>query len=218
MMDVPTRAPLVLAVGVLIGTLTLPACIRSGSSDPAESARSSDSVTTETSVSLPRSATAEEAPPAPPSSNDTRSVKQQVADASMTARLKRALVRERSLRLFDFQPEVVDGHATIRGDVNTREQHRRAERVARTVDGIEAVTNKITVNGRPVSEADSSSATRAETTPRSEDSAPSVYYTVRKGDTLWEIAREHETSIRQLRSLNDLHSSSLHPGKRIRIR
>lgn len=221
MMDVPVRPRPVVGIGVLLVGLFVSACTFGGASEPAEDspeeAASVDTTATAVPASLPQPAATDQAPPAPPSSNDARSVAQQLSDASVEARIKRALVAERSLRLFDFRPEVIEGHAILRGDVNTRDQYRRAQRVARDVEGVEVVTNELTVEGQSVTD-DESSEAQAEASTESEEESTGVYYTVQRGDTLWEIARQHETSVRQLRSLNDLHSSSLNPGERIRVR
>jgi LysM repeat protein len=40
---------------------------------------------------------------------------------------------------------------------------------------------------------------------------------VRRGDTLWSIAHEYDTSAAALRRANDLRSSTIHPGQVIVI-
>jgi osmotically-inducible protein OsmY len=132
-----------------------------------------------------------------------RTVAERLEDASVAARVKQALVRVRVLRQFNFSPTVVRGHLTLRGEVDTREQYRRAERVATTVTGVTEVTNQVTVEGRAISE--------------SGDAAEAAYHTVRRGDTLTEIARAYGVSVQTLRSLNDL-SGTLQPGDRLRVR
>ncbi len=129
---------------------------------------------------------------------------QRLADASVAARAKQALARHRTLRRFDFSLSAVRGRLALRGDVDTREQYREAERVAAALDAVRAVANEVTVDGRPVTSADPSSAGPA-------------YHTVRRGDTLSEIARRYGVSVQQLRRLND-QTSSLRPGERIRVR
>lgn len=42
-------------------------------------------------------------------------------------------------------------------------------------------------------------------------------YVVKRGDTLWEIARRHETTVRQLIELNELRGSTIHAGEKIRV-
>lgn len=44
------------------------------------------------------------------------------------------------------------------------------------------------------------------------------YYSVRKGDTVYSIAKRHDLSVHELRELNDLSShTKLHPGQRLRV-
>jgi LysM repeat protein len=132
-------------------------------------------------------------------------VTQRLDDASVAARVKQALARNRSLRGFNFSPTVVHGHLVLRGDVDTRSQYRRAERAAAALRGVDEVTNRITVEGRRVSTGDNTTS----------DTAP-TYHRVRGGDTLWHIAREYEVSVERIRALND-DLSSLQPGDRIRV-
>jgi hypothetical protein len=42
-------------------------------------------------------------------------------------------------------------------------------------------------------------------------------YTVRKGDSLWSIARRHGTTVARLRAANGLRSSAVRPGRRLTI-
>ena len=45
-----------------------------------------------------------------------------------------------------------------------------------------------------------------------------TYYAVRKGDTLYSIARKHHLTVEELRDLNDLRARhKLHPGERLRV-
>ncbi|MBI4409743.1 MAG: LysM peptidoglycan-binding domain-containing protein [Gemmatimonadetes bacterium] len=43
-------------------------------------------------------------------------------------------------------------------------------------------------------------------------------YRVRRGDTLWDVARRYDVSIRQLQSWNELGGSRILPGQRLRVR
>ncbi|PSQ68093.1 MAG: N-acetylmuramoyl-L-alanine amidase, partial [Bacteroidetes bacterium QH_1_64_81] len=142
-------------------------------------------------------------PDAPDRTEDSRTVAQRLEDAGVAARVKQALVRTQSLRPFNFASAVIRGRLTLRGNVETREQYRTAERVASSVEGVTDVTNQVTVQGRALSETG--------------DPAEATYHTVRRGDTLWKISREYDVSVRQVRALNDL-SESLQPGQRIRVR
>jgi membrane-bound lytic murein transglycosylase D len=49
--------------------------------------------------------------------------------------------------------------------------------------------------------------------------ASNTHYTVRNGDTLWDIARTFQTSVKELKTWNNIHNpSGLRPGTRLRIR
>ena len=144
--------------------------------------------------------------------DDARSVAEKLEDAVVETRVKQALMRQDQLRIFTFEPTVVRGHLELRGDVNTPEQYRQAERVVERVDGVSQVTNQLTMGGRAVTES------RLKRGDDASGDGKAVYHTVRPGDTLWEIARRYKAPVEQIRSLNDLRSKSLRPGERIRIR
>lgn len=57
---------------------------------------------------------------------------------------------------------------------------------------------------------------RTATAPAPRASAP-VRYEVRRGDTLWHIARRYRTTIAELRTLNRLRSSTLQPGQTLLV-
>ncbi|HCQ99496.1 MAG TPA: hypothetical protein DIU48_08750 [Acidobacteria bacterium] len=42
-------------------------------------------------------------------------------------------------------------------------------------------------------------------------------YTVRRGDTLWQIARRYDISLRALRQVNKLSSTRIRPGQRLTL-
>jgi len=191
-----------------IGGLLLGLCVPLGCTpDSSGSSTAPDTATVSATSTAPSSAAASPKPAPPPDastdSDYARTVAERLDDASVAARVKQALVRTRTLRPFDFSPTVVRGRLTLRGDVETREQYRQAERVAVNVSGVTEITNQVTVQGRSFSEAS--------------DDAETSYHTVRRGDTLTEIARAYGVSVAQLRALNDL-SGSLQPGQRIRVR
>jgi LysM repeat protein len=199
---------LFLAATVVGGGLLLSAC----SSDRSPDSPSADSSATATQT-VSESRSPDPSTPTEVETNDERSVAQKLADASIEAKVKRALIRESSLRVFPFRPTVVNGHLVLRGDVNTPDQYRRAERIAGQVDGVTAVTNRLTMGGRAVTEA-----RLEEGAEQSPEETSAVYHTVRQGDNLWDIARKYGASIQQIKNFNDLRSNNLRPGQRIRVR
>jgi len=44
------------------------------------------------------------------------------------------------------------------------------------------------------------------------------YHVVRRGDTLWDIARTYNISIREIKSWNNIRSNKIKPGERLKIR
>lgn len=192
----PRTAALLLAL--LVGGLLGAGCM----SDESSSRAQPDSASASPAAPRPLQEAAVTTPTAPPPGGD-RTVAQRLADASIAARAKRALAGVRSLRPFDFAPTAVRGHLFLRGRVQTRTQAQRALRVVEGLQGVARVTNQLAVQGR-------------DTSARSGGNG-SAYHTVRRGDTLSEIAREHDVSVRRLRTLNPL-SGPLQPGQRLRVR
>ena len=47
---------------------------------------------------------------------------------------------------------------------------------------------------------------------------PEVYYRVRKGDSLWKIAKKFHTSVKKLKKLNNLKRNIIHPGDIIKVK
>lgn len=197
------------AGAVLLLSLASSGCTPDSSGSPSPSDTTATTVETSTPSSRASSAEASSAPSSSPTDADaSRTVAQRLSDAKVKARIKQALVHERALRPFNFSPEVIRGAVTLRGDVDTREQYHHAERIVESLEGVESVSNQVTVAGRPVSESDSPSVSDA--------ASGGIYHTVQRGETLWQIAREYDVSVRQIRALNDL-SSSLQAGERIRV-
>lgn len=198
--------PLVGSLGLLLGGLIVVGCTPDSSGSTA-SLETTPASAEDTAPPSPDSSTASPAPSA--SREDARTVAERLADASVAARVKQALVQNRTLRRFAFSPSATRGRVTLRGDVETREQYRLAERIAQRQEGVSAVTNRVTVNGRAFSETDGADADPEE--------PGATYHAVRRGDTLSQIARKYGVSIRQIRTLNDL-SGPLRPGQEIRVR
>ena len=46
---------------------------------------------------------------------------------------------------------------------------------------------------------------------------PGRYYTVRFGDTLWDIAKKYGISIRDLKKINKMRTTRIRPGDRLKI-
>lgn len=190
---------------VVIGALFWLGCTEGQSAQPRTASAEAETTSTEEKTSRAPDSVAT----VPFGAAETRSVEQRLQDASRAAQITQALVRERSLRVFDIEVQVVGRTALLQGDVNTKAQHTRAARTARNVSGIEAVQNELTVGGQPIEALTESKA--GETT--------AVYHTVERGETLWDIAEAYNATVDRLRQLNDgIRSSGLQPGQRLRVR
>lgn len=173
------------------------------------------------SAAASEQAAAAEAPqkmtPAPPVEN--RSVGARLDDAALAAQVKMALVEEQSLRPFELDPAAQGRRVTLRGDVSTRAQYDHAAEVARSVEGVGAVVNELTIEGRPVvAETPESASGNVAGTRAPSGGGAGVYHTVQSGESLWVIARRNDTSPEQIRRLNGLRSNTVKPGQRLLVR
>lgn len=69
-----------------------------------------------------------------------------ISGAALTARVKTQLATESALSPFKVGVESTRGVVTLSGDVSSKAERRLAERVARDVDGVEAVHNALRVS------------------------------------------------------------------------
>lgn len=145
-----------------------------------------------------------------------RTLQQRINDVNAEARVIQTLVRQDELRVFDFDATVKSGALTLSGDVNTIQQRRLINRVVRRIQGVSSVSNTVTVAGQTLEMAIAEA--KQEGSKAAEEDDRNVYYTVRSGDTLWNIARQHSASIQQIKTMNRINGSSLQPGQRIRVR
>ena len=79
---------------------------------------------------------------------DARSVGTQVDDATITARVNMALVKDPVTKARKIDVDTVNGVVTLTGMVETEAEKRRAEEVARGVPGVRAVRNNLRVGHR----------------------------------------------------------------------
>lgn len=189
----------------------------------------------------PDASTAEPSPLPPPSATDDRSVAQRVADVSLAAQVKKALLRSDTLRMYDFEVEAHGGRIALRGSVATAQDHATATELARSVEGVRAVFNEIeapdvapeptlaeadtpSVPAQTLAEADTEKlaqappATPEPETPKTEARREEMH-TVRSGESLWRIAQRYDVSVDQLLKLNNLSKSAkIKPGQELRVR
>ena len=148
-----------------------------------------------------------------------RQIEQRLADLTLQAKVQRALGRNDVTRPGSFEVEVDEGVVTLAGNVRTLDQRATAEALTRDLPGVRSIENTIRVDGRPVltqGAAPSDPSRGAARLPAQPASAQ--YHTVERGDSLWTIAQQYDTSIAQLKRLNDLRSNTIKQGQRLRVR
>lgn len=84
--------------------------------------------------------------------DDERSVARRVADATIAAKVRLALVDAETLRPFDFDPVVVNGHVLLRGEVRTLDERMQAENVTKSVSGVRDVINEVSATEEPMAQ------------------------------------------------------------------
>lgn len=70
-----------------------------------------------------------------------------VDDASLTAAVKAALIKEPDLKSLGINVDSKDGAVVLKGEVKTMADKQRAEQVASTVSGVNRVDNQLQVSG-----------------------------------------------------------------------
>jgi hyperosmotically inducible protein len=71
---------------------------------------------------------------------------QVLEDTAITAKVKAALLAEKDVKSRDIDVETFQGKVVVKGTVPERAQADRAVQVARGVDGVKAVENRLTVD------------------------------------------------------------------------
>lgn len=89
----------------------------------------------------------------------TQPAGQQVDDATITSRVKAKLAGEPDVSTFDFDVDTTDGLVTLRGSVDDPEVRQQAAQLARDVQGVRGVQNRIEVNGETTRVSDAALAT-----------------------------------------------------------
>ncbi len=94
--------------------------------------------------------TSNAAPPSPPSStapDTSKSASEAVGDTVITGKVKAALLADSNVKGTDISVETNQGDVTLSGTVASQAQIDDAVRIARGIDGVKNVENKLTVKG-----------------------------------------------------------------------
>lgn len=142
-----------LASALLIATLCLPfsGCRRQQEEAPPPAPSAATDTGTEPST-MPPPAETSPAPDTsigvgtpPPAGTEPRTAGEVVDDTVITTKVKAALVAEPNLKAGDINVDTHDGEVMLSGYVDTQDQIDRAVTIARGVEGVKTVTNKLSL-------------------------------------------------------------------------
>lgn len=105
---------------------------------------------------------------------------------------------------------------TIADDYGTSVSRLKALNDLRS-DGVQAGKRLLVKQGRPASGASLASETRPANGTSTGEKEAVEYYVVKRGETLWTIARKNDMTVAHLKELNGLSGSRLVPGDRLRV-
>jgi hyperosmotically inducible protein len=71
-----------------------------------------------------------------------------IDDAAITTTVKAKLVAEKAANFTRISVETNNNIVTLTGDVESRDEKERAERIAKQVDGVKSVENKLEIKNR----------------------------------------------------------------------
>ncbi len=77
--------------------------------------------------------------------SDERTIGRVIDDTALTVKVNGMLMEDETLPVRKIDVDVLNGHVTLTGVVDTREQKARAEEIARRVEGVTGVTNNLQV-------------------------------------------------------------------------
>ena len=78
-------------------------------------------------------------------SENSRSTGQSVDDAAVTAKVKAAFAQDPSVKAIEVKVDTFKGTVQLNGWVDSAEAKAKAEQVAKTVPGVKAIDNKLSV-------------------------------------------------------------------------
>lgn len=142
-------------------------------------------------------------------------VREQLDDLRLATAVRLALVADPMTRPLDV--EVVARRGTIELTSEAGGRAREVLRVAQAVRGVRAVTGLGLDADRPQTPTVTLSDRPAREEPPLETDGP-VFHTVQRGETLFGLARQYDTTLDAILALNNRQSTAIRVGERIRVR
>lgn len=141
-----------------------------------------------------------------------------------------ALAESAEMRGFDVTVEAAEGVVVLSGLVSAIGIRDHVVELIAELPGVRVVRSTLRLEGQPnqpladppvrlgPDEMEIAAERPEELEPPETLEAGPNFYTVRRGDTLYGIARRHDTTVDALSQLNNLRSTSLRVGRRLRVK
>lgn len=161
-------------------------------------------------------------------------VSQQINDLRLETAVRLALLENDDTRSFDIHVQAADGVVVLSGLVPTLGDRATVHNAIVGFQGIRVLRNDLRLEGQPdtpildpvqsVSEqpVDDTPAAYSEENPGvqldSDANNEPQYHRVERGDTLYNIARRFNTTLRAIQELNELNTTTIRIGQRLRVK
>ena len=160
------------------------------------------------------------------------SLADRLEDLRRETAVRLALAENAEMRGYDVSVEVAAGVVVLSGVIPTLGARDRVAEFVNNLPDVHIVRSTLRLEGQPDepledpivllqddgAEVAEEQREELETPERGPVEAGPRYYTVRRGDTLYGIARRHETTVSAISQLNNLRSTTLRVGQRLRVK
>lgn len=160
------------------------------------------------------------------------SVSQRIDDLRLGTSVRLALLENGETRALDVRVQAADEIIVLSGLVPTLGDRSLVENAVSGLRNVRSVRNDLRLEGQPdtlivdpvepdnveVEESPNTPLEVIDEVPHPEESSEPVYHRVVRGDTLYGIARQYDTSLATIQGLNNMTSTTIRIGQRIRVR
>ncbi len=155
-----------------------------------------------------------------------------IDDLRLETTVQLALAESAETRLYEVDVQSAGGVIVLSGLVPTLGARDRVVALVSGLPGVRTVRSTLRLEGQPAEPLEDPVVRPVETrvernevgndqsqpAERELNNVDPTFYTVRAGDTLYSIARRHETTVDAISDLNNLQSTTVRVGQRLRVR